>query len=361
MGRITSTDPAGRRDLLARSWFELVAIALGAGAGLFLAWQAAPTLLLIFAGLLCAVLLDAMTDALGRVLPLGRPWRLAIVCLVLVLLIGGGLAWSGYSLMQQADDLFATLTRQLRTLRGEVESLGLEIAPDGKPEAEARQEAQTFGRVLLPDPGGLFGHAAGALGVIGNVLLVLFLGFFLALSPSAYRDGALMLLPRDKRARVGAVMDEAGSALRSWLIGQLATMVVVTLSLWAGFVLIGMPAAFLLALQAGLVNFIPYLGPVIAAVPVALAALPQGASMLAWAMGLFVLVQLVEGYVLTPLIQRRASDLQPALTLASQMVFGALFGAVGIALATPLTAVARIFVLRLFVEDGLGEPPDGTR
>jgi predicted PurR-regulated permease PerM len=361
MARDAPSDSSGRRDLLARSWFELVAIALGAGAGLFLAWHAAPTLLLIFAGLLCAVLLDAGTDALGRILPLARPWRLAIVCLVLVLVIGGGLAWGGYSLAQQADELFATVTRQLRTLRGEVESLSLEIAPDGKPAAEAQREAQNFGRFLLPDPAGLFGHAAGALGAIGNVLLVLFLGFFLALNPAAYRDGALLLLPRDKRPRVGAVMDEVGSLLRSWLVGQLVTMVAITLSLWAGFVLIGMPAAFLLALQAGLVNFIPYLGPVIAAVPVALAAIPQGSTMLAWALGIFVLVQLIEGYVLTPLIQRRASDLQPALTLGSQMVFGALFGAVGIALATPLTAAARIFVLRLFVEDGLGEPSDGGR
>ena len=349
------SDGPGRRDLFARSWFELVAIALAAVAGLFLAWHAAPTLLLIFAGLLCAVLLDAGTDAIGRIVELGRPWRLAIVCVILVAVISGGIAWGGYSLMQQADELFATLTRQLRDLRGEVESLSREIVPDSKPPAEARQEAQSLGRFLLPDPAGLFGHAAGALGAVGNILLVLFLGFFLALNPAAYRDGALLLLPKDKRPRIGAVMDEAGTALKSWLVGQLVTMIVITLSLWAGFVLIGMPAAFLLALQAGLVNFIPYLGPVISAVPVALAALPQGGATLAWAMGLFVVVQLLEGYILTPLIQRRASDLQPALTLGSQMVFGALFGAVGIALATPLTAVARIFVLRLYVEDALGD------
>ena len=100
----------------------------------------------------------------------------------------------------------------------------------------------------------------------------------------------------------------------------------------------------------GLVNFIPYFGPVIAAIPILLAAMAQGTAMVLWALGVHLAVQTVEGYVLTPLIQRRAVDLPPVLTLAAVTLFGAL----GIALATPLVAVLKVAVDRLYVEDRLG-------
>ncbi len=116
-----------------------------------------------------------------------------------------------------------------------------------------------------------------------------------------------------------------------------------------------MPGAPLLGLQAGLVNFIPYLGPVIAAVPILLAAMAQGTSMVLWALGVRVVIQTLEGYVLAPLIQKRAVNVPPVLTLAAVALFGALFGAMGVALATPSGAVLRVTVLRLYVEDRLGD------
>ena len=131
-------------------------------------------------------------------------------------------------------------------------------------------------------------------------------------------------------------------------------MVAIALSTWLGLALIGMPGAFLLGLQAGLVNFIPYLGPVIAAVPIGLAATAQGTSMVLWALGVHTVIQTVEGYLFAPLIQRRAVDLPPVLSLAALTVFGALFGAMGVALATPLVAVLKVAVERLYVEDRLG-------
>ena len=118
--------------------------------------------------------------------------------------------------------------------------------------------------------------------------------------------------------------------------------------------LIGMPGAFLLGLQAGVVNFIPYLGPVIAAVPIGLAAMAQGTSMVVWALGVHTVIQTVEGYLFAPLIQRRAVDLPPVLSLAAVTVSGVLFGAMGAALVTPLVAALKVAVVRLYVEDRLG-------
>lgn len=327
---------------------------LAAGAGLFLAWQTAGTLLLLFAGLLFGSFLDAAARGLAYLLPVGRGWRLALACVLLAAAAAWLLAWGGYNLAAQADGLIGVISDQLRALRGELRAIG--VAP---PQSSGEEGGpRTLARLLLPDPSTLFGTAYSAVslatGWLGNAIVVVFVGLFAAADPGAYRRGVLALLPRDRRGRVGEVLDEMAAVLRWWLVGQLVAVVLIALSTWAGLALIGMPGAFLLGLQAGLVNFIPYLGPVIAAVPIGLAAMAQGTAMVLWAMGVHLVVQTVEGYALAPLIQRRAVDLPPVLTLAAVAVFGTLFGALGVALATPLVAVIKVAVQRLYVEDRLG-------
>lgn len=327
-------------------------VALAAGAGLFLAWQTAGTLLLLFAGLLFAALLDAATRGLAYVLPVGRGWRLALVCALLTLVAASLAVWGGYNLVAQADGLVAVIGDQLRALRGELRDMGI-TPPQG---SDGQQ--RTLAQVLLPDPSTLFGTAYSAFslasGLLGNAIVVVFVGLFAAADPGTYRRGVLALLPRSRRQRVGEVLDEMAAVLRWWLVGQLVAVVLIALSMWLGLALIGMPGALLLGLQAGLVNFIPYLGPVIGAVPIGLAAMAQGTTMVLWALGVHVAVQTVEGYVLAPLIQRRAVDLPPVLTLAAVAVFGTLFGALGVALATPLVAALKVAVQRLYIEDRLG-------
>lgn len=326
--------------------------AIAAGAGLFLAWQTAGTLLLLFAGLLFGALLDAATRGLAYALPVGRGWRLALVCAMLTLGTASLVVWGGYNLLAQVDGLVALIGDQLRALRGELRAIG--IAPPPGSEGGPR----TLAQLLLPDPSTLFGTAYSAFslasGLLGNAIVVVFVGLFAAADPGTYRKGVLALLPRGRRARVGEVLDEAAGVLRWWLVGQLVAVVLIALSTWLGLALIGMPGAFLLGVQAGLVNFVPYLGPVIAAVPIGLAAMAQGTDMVLWAMGMHLVIQTVEGYVLAPLIQRHAVDLPPVLTLAAVALFGTLFGALGVALATPLMAVLKVAVTRLYVEDRLG-------
>ena len=348
----SGTDCAGRPEAApSRPGLGSVLVALATGAGLFLAWQTAGTLLLIFAGLLFGALLDAATRGLAHVLPVGRGWRLALVCALLALGAASLAAWGGYNLLAQVDGLIAVIGDQLRALRGELRAIGITPPPGS-------EGPRTLPQLLLPDPSTLFGTAYSAFslasGWLGNAIVVVFVGLFAAADPGTYRRGVLALLPRDRRRRMGEVLDEMAGVLRWWLVGQLVAVVLIALSTWFGMALIGMPGAFLLGLQAGLVNFVPYLGPVIAAVPIGLAAMAQGTTMVAWALGVHVVIQIVEGYVLAPLIQRRAVDLPPVLTLAAVAVFGTLFGALGVALATPLVAVLKVAVTRLYVEDRLG-------
>jgi predicted PurR-regulated permease PerM len=353
-GSSRTPDPPGSSS---RTGLTLVFVALAAGAGLFLAWRTAGTLLLIFTGLLLASVLDACVRGLAYVLPIGRGWRLAIVCTLIVLGAAWLVVWGGYNLVEQGDELVRLIGDQLRRLRGELRSMG--IAPPQSPDGP-----RTLAQLLLPDPSALFGHAFTAFnvasGVLGNVVLVAFIALFTAASPEVYRRGILSLVPGRRRERVGEVLDEMAEVLRWWLVGQGIAVVVIAVSTWIGLALIGMPGAFLLGVQAGLVNFIPYLGPVIAAVPIVLAAMAQGTSMVIWALGVHIVIQTLEGYVLAPLIQRRAVDLPPVLTLAAVMLFGALFGAMGVALATPLVALIKVAVERLYIEDRLeGARPSG--
>jgi len=110
-----------------------------------------------------------------------------------------------------------------------------------------------------------------------------------------------------------------------------------------------------LGLQAGLSNFIPYLGPIVAAIPIALVAMPLGSSLLIWAVLIYTIIQSVEGYVIGPLIQRQAVEIPPAWTLVAIVMLGALFGVLGIALAMPLVAIGRVAIIRFYVEDYLGD------
>jgi predicted PurR-regulated permease PerM len=122
-----------------------------------------------------------------------------------------------------------------------------------------------------------------------------------------------------------------------------------------GLALIGVPLAITLGLVAGALNFVPYVGPLLSFVPAALIALLQGPHVVVWVLVLYVLVQVVESYLVTPLVQQRAVHLPPALIITAQVVLGLVFGGVGLLVATPLTAAAVIVVQLVYVEDALHE------
>src|SRR5262249_52303869 len=162
------------------------------------------------------------------------------------------------------------------------------------------------------------------------------------------------------RARTREVLDEMGSTLRLWLVGMVIRVALMTLCVWAVLYLIGLPGPFVLGLQAGLSNFIPYLGPIAAGIPIALAAMPLGNSVLFWAIVSYTVIQSIEGYVIGPLIQRQAVATPPGWTLVAILLFGALFGVMGIALAMPLVAIGRVAIIRFYVEDYLGDRSEST-
>lgn len=209
--------------------------------------------------------------------------------------------------------------------------------------------------------GYLTGVAGSTLGVLGSVLLVGVTGLFLAASPGVYVDGAVRLLPPAHRDRGRAVLAGTGGALQMWFLGQLVDMLAVTVLVDAGLYLLDMPLVLTLALFAGLLNFIPFIGALAGAVPAVLVALGQSPGTALWVAGLFAAVQTLEGNVIAPLIQKRTVSLPPALTLFSQTILGALFGFLGLILATPVMAAALVAVRMAYVEGVLERSGDADQ
>jgi predicted PurR-regulated permease PerM len=334
-----------RRDILATGLALLAACI-----SIFLVWQTASSLLIIFAGVLFAAFLDAAARAIAPIFPVNRAWRLTLVVLLLSALLGFGMVWGAGKIPEQIHLLLQVMDTQLNVVQEHLLSFGVDLLG---PEA-----GRSFAHWFF-DQGRLLSNAQMVLGTatsfLTNALIILFLGILFAFDPSSYRESLVMLVKQSYRARTRAVLDEMGNILRLWFIGQVIRIALMTLCVWVALYLIGLPGPFVLGFQAGLSNFIPYLGPIVAAIPIALVAMPLGGSVLVWAVVVYTIIQSIEGYVIGPLIQRQAVATPAAWTLVAILLLGALFGVMGIALAMPLVAIARVAVIRFYVEDYLGD------
>ena len=330
---------------------------------LLFAWYFAATLLLIFAGMLLGVALNAMTNLLGRVIRLPHALRLTIVCLVLAGLLSGVVFLGGTTIAQQAKVLSDTIKSQLVTVKGFLEKNGIDTSYFnlGNPTATASESSTSETPAAAPPARNLpsaseFASSGGAIvsqtlklllgtvSAVGNFFIVLFLGLTFAAQPSVYRNGLLFMAPARHRDRATIIVDRIGDTLERWLIAQILTMAAVFLVTWIGLALIGIQSSFILGIQAGLLAFIPTVGALLAGLIVVLASLASGWVAALSAFLLFLGVHALESYILTPIIQRQALDIPPATLFAFQILLGVVFGIWGLALALPLMAIVKVMI-----------------
>ena len=310
-----------------------------------LIWQVPDALLLAFAGVLLAVFLRGGGDLLFKRFGLSGTARVLLFTLLLVLLGAAFALMAAPQLAEQASQLWQQVPRVVE--QGEQRlsqySWGQQLLEQAKPE-----------NLQLPSGGrSVFTVLGGTFGALGNFVLLIFLGLYFAVDPQLYRRGIEVLFPPSLRPKARATCEAAAETLRGWLGAQLVSMTVVgvltTLGLWA----LGIPLAPLLGVIAALLTFIPNIGPVTAAVPAVLLGLESGMSGALSVAALYLAVQTVESYLVTPYVQKRSVDLPPALTIMAQVALGTLFGIAGLALATPLAALGMTLVNRLYVDDYL--------
>jgi len=311
-----------------------------------LVWRIVDVFLLAFGAIVVAVLLRALAAAIARRTLLSTGWSLAVAGLLVATVGLLALVLFGSEVSAQLADLSQRVSGIVRGLE---ERFGAQGAGD-----RALQEiSRVGGSGVLSNVAGV---AATLVGGLANLVLVVFGGVYLAAEPRLYRDGAVKLVPQAHREQVAETMEAAGNALRLWLLGQLAAMVIVGVLTTLGLWVIGMPSVLALGLLAGITNFVPFVGPVIAAVPALLIALAEGGTMVLWALALYVLIQQIEGNLITPMIERKAVSVPPALVLFAIVALGLLFGPLGVVLGAPLTVVAYVAIKKLYVRETLGEP-----
>ena len=323
-----------------------VLIALGLALLVYVLWELRNLLLMLFGAVVVATVFRALSGRLQKWLGLREGFAVAAAIFIIlgaaILLV----VIFGQHVSRQAATLDETLPAAWRSFEARMANLGL---------GDQLESVINSIRGSLSPAG--YGRAVLGIGnAVAEMLVVLFAGIFLAVQPRFYATGALELFPEARRPLLGQAMTESEKALRLWLKGQLIAMAVVGTLTGVGLWLLGMPSALLLGLIAGLLEFVPYIGPILSAVPAILLALALSPDLALWVALLYFAVQQFEGYLLTPLVQQYAVDLPGVLLLFSLLAFGILFGTLGIFLAAPLTVVTYVLVKRLYVIEALHTP-----
>lgn len=321
-----------------------VLIVLALGSLFLLAWLLRELLLTLFGAVVVATVFRSIADRICRLVKVGEGVAVALAILLVLATVGALIALFGAHVTQQVETLDKSLPAAWTSFEERVDALGL--GDQLRRLAEGfRQSSGSFASLT---------QAALSIGnAIAGLLIILFGGIYLAVQPRLYRIGAIKLIPAAKRPLVDEAMGESETALRLWLKGQLMAMVAVGLLTWFGLWLLGMPSAMVLGLIAGVLEFIPFLGPLLAAVPGVLLALAVSPDLALWVMLVYFLVQQLEGYVVTPLIQQYEVKLPGVILLFAVFGFGILFGVLGVVLAAPLTVVIYVLIKRLYVIETL--------
>jgi predicted PurR-regulated permease PerM len=318
-------------------------IVFAVGALFFLAWQLRHVFLLILGAIVVAVVLRALADPFRRRLRL-PDWAALLASVLTVAAVIGAAFWLvGSEVAAQVTTLARDLPAAWEQFRERLEG---SIAGDVLDQALAELGGSGIVASL-----GRFGLTLG--GAVIGLFVVVVAGIFLAAQPRTYRDGLLQLVPRPQRATAGEAVDASGEALKRWLRGQLVQMLIIGTLTGIGLWIIGVPSALTLGILAGLLEFVPFVGPIIAAIPALLLAGAQGSETFFWTLGLYLVIQQVEGNLVQPLVQRFAVKIPPVVLLFAILFAAPLFGPLGVVLAAPLAVLAFVLVKRLYVREAL--------
>ncbi|HTV30431.1 MAG TPA: AI-2E family transporter [Xanthobacteraceae bacterium] len=317
---------------------------------LFLIWYLSSVVLIVFGAIILAMLLRLGAHPLTQGLALPEPIALIVSGLLILFAIAG----TGYVFGSHLASEFQDVVRRTVSASNSI---------------EARLQTSSFGQFLLNH---FFGGNLALSDVLPSLLKVsanfleavviaIISAAYLAAQPRLYRNGVIWLFPPDKHARAAEIFDGIAEALRLWLLGQLLEMILIgalsTFAVW----MIGIPSPLALGLIASIGEFVPYLGPIIAAIPALLVAITKSPDAVLWIALAYFLIHQLESQIVAPLIQRHMVSIPPAVTLLGIVAVTSLFGGVAIIFAAPITVVIFAAVNLLYVRETLGEKTALTR
>ena len=306
-------------------------------------------LLLFFAGIMLAVLLNLFASQLTRLRWMPHWVAITVVLLILSSLLGVFFFTAGPMVSAETRELISQIEKSVEQLME-----WLEDSEEGRFLLD-----QISSLTNTTEDGGMWTRISGIFtatySAIIDIGIILIVGVFLAYSPGLYKSGFIHVVPPHLRKRAVEVLTEIGTTLRWWLVGQLISMVILAVTTWIMLSLLNVPLAPMLGLITGLLTFIPYLGPLIALIPILLISFLASPLVVLYVFILYMVIQNVEANVLMPIIFYRTVHIPPALGVISQILFGSLMGLLGFILAIPLMAVILKFIKMVYVEDLLGD------
>jgi predicted PurR-regulated permease PerM len=361
------------RDIL-----RAAAIVAAVYVGLQLLWVGRSVFLIGFFGVLLGIVLAAGVDRLERFrIPRG------LGAVLIVLLVLGSLTGVGFLAAPQISSQMAEVKQQLPQAmdkaerwiqqRGggvaEIIKAASDTTGQGEgardPKAKEEQgEQQGGGQVdlrksLNQQLAGVsqhfFSFFSSTVSVLGGVVILLFVAIFVASDPGLYHQGLMHLFPHEARARAGEVLSATATTLRRWMLMQMIGMLVIGVITTVALLLLDIKAAIALGIIAGFLEFIPYAGPILSAVPAVAMALVDGPEKALWVVAAYTAIQQLEGLVLQPLLMKEGLALPPVLTILSQALFSLVFGFLGLMLAVPMVASVLVPVKLLYVRDVVGD------
>ena len=322
-----------------------ILIVVAIGAVVLAVWALSDVLLLLFGSVLFAVMLRAIADPLARSLGIGDRWALALAGLLVIGVLAAGVWFLGPELARQMRGVFDRLPAAFARI---AEALQLGSFADL---FKGSGTASSLGSLATR----IFAWSTSVLGALASLGLVIFGGIYLAVDPKLYRKGFVKLVPPALHPNVDMALDDIGDGLRRWLTGQIMAMALVGGLTGVGLWLAGVPSPFALGFIAGLAEFVPIIGPILAAVPTLLIASGQSWETVLLAIGVLVVVQQLESNLITPLIADKMVSVAPAVGLFAVVAMGVLLGPLGLLFGFPLAVALDVAVRRLYVHDTLGE------
>ena len=342
-------------------WIALAAL-VSTGA---LFWSLRAVIIQIFAGIVLAMALCSLVNKLRDIKPMPRPIALVICIAGLLLQFSILLAIVLPPFTKEFQELISQLPIAAREFwelaLGSFQNISSLIYKNN-PQGSWDQQLLQYGFNPLPDGSALatgvgdgIKNLLGLAGDLGNgmlqIIFIIAVGLMIAIQPKAYVDIAIMLTPSFYRRRARKILTQCGDSISNWMVGLIISSLCVALLAGIGLSILGVKLVIANALLAGLLNIIPNVGPVISTIfPISVALLDAPWKALA-VLGMYVIIQNLESYLITPSVMHHQVKLLPGLTLTAQFIFTIIFGPIGLLLALPLAVVLQVLIKEVIIHD----------
>ncbi|HYO78692.1 MAG TPA: AI-2E family transporter [Thermoanaerobaculia bacterium] len=371
------------RSISSAAALKVAAIVLGVIIAMRFLWVAHAIFIVTFLGVLLGLAMSRAADYLERV-HIKRGIGAPLVLLTGIALCIGLGALIGPSIREQTKELTSELPKAMQQVEkwinqtpakalvaqhlpkeqqqptgGQQQQKGGQQSQQQSPPQQQQQQqgglTAQIGRELRNATKFLFPIISSAMGAVGGLVIVLFLAMYIAATPKLYRDGLLHLVPHQQRDRAREVLAALSNTLREWLVARLMAMVIIGLIPGGGLALIGVKGAAALGVLAGILEFVPFFGPIVSAIPAIGIALVDSPQKAMYVIVLYLVIQQLEGNVVTPLLLKNRLDVPPVLTVVAVAALGVVFGVIGMLIAEPLLAAILVTTKMLYVQDVVGD------